>query len=87
MQALGFEHFTNYYFGLYAGVVEVLFGVFFVLGLVTRTTTVALAVFLVTTLYLLGPIELVGHLPHFSIAVVLFVLGSGTRLSLFHKKA
>jgi uncharacterized membrane protein YphA (DoxX/SURF4 family) len=87
MQSLGFHNFTNYYFGFYAGVVEVLFGVFFVLGLVTRTTTIALAVFLATTLYLLGPIELIGHLPHFSIAIVLLVLGSGTRLVLVHKKA
>lgn len=86
MQKLGLEGFTNYYFAFYAGVVEVLFGVFFVLGLVTRTTTIALALFLITTLYLLGPIELIGHLPHFSIAIVLFVLGSGTRLALFHKK-
>ncbi|MBP6912708.1 MAG: DoxX family membrane protein [Candidatus Pacebacteria bacterium] len=86
MQKLGFEGFTNYYFGFYAGVVEVLFGVFFVLGLVTRTTTIALAVFLVTTLYLLGPIELIGHLPHFSIAIVLFVLGSGTKMVLVHTK-
>lgn len=86
MQKLGFEGFTNYYFGFSAGVVEILFGVFFLLGLVTRVTTIALAVFLVTTLYLLGPIELIGHLPHFSIAIVLFVLGSGTRLILLHKK-
>jgi uncharacterized membrane protein YphA (DoxX/SURF4 family) len=86
MQKLGFEGFTNYYFGFSAGVVEVLFGLFFLLGLVTRTTTIALAVFLVTTLYLLGPIELIGHLPHFSIAIVLLVLGSGTRLVLMHKK-
>lgn len=86
MQNLGFHNFTNYYFGFSAGVVEVLFGVFFLLGLVTRTTTIALAVFLVTTLYLLGPIELIGHLPHFSIAIVLLVLGSGTRLVLMHKK-
>lgn len=85
MQNLGMHNFTNYYFGFYAGMVEVLFGVFFLLGLVTRTTTIALAVFLVTTLYLLGPIELIGHLPHFSIAIVLLVLGSGTRLTLFHK--
>ncbi len=87
MQNLGFEGFTNYYFGFYAGVVEVLFGVFFLLGLVTRTTTIALAVFLATTLYLLGPIELIGHLPHFSIAIALLVLGSGTKLVLVHKKA
>ncbi len=86
MQGLGFHHFTNYYFGFSAGMVEILFGVFFLLGLVTRITTITLAVFLVTTLYLLGPVELIGHLPHFSIAIVLFVLGSGTRLVLLHKK-
>ena len=86
MQSLGFHNFTNYYFGFSAGMVEALFGVFFLLGLVTRTTTIALAVFLVTTLCLLGPVELIGHLPHFSIAIVLFVLGSGTRLVLLHKK-
>ena len=86
MQSLGFHNFTNYYFGFSAGMVEVLFGLFFLLGLVTRTTTIALAVFLVTTLCLLGPVELIGHLPHFSIAIVLFVLGSGTRLVLLNKK-
>lgn len=80
MQALGFESFSNYYFAFSAGAVEILFGVFFVLGLVTRTTTLVLAVFLITTLVLLGPLELIGHLPHFSIAIVLLVLGSGNKL-------
>lgn len=80
MHALGFEQFTNYWFAFSAGVAETLFGLFFLLGLVTRTTTLALAVFLVTTLSLLGPVELVGHLPHFSIAIVLLVLGAGARL-------
>lgn len=82
MQILGFEHFTNYWFAFSAGVVEILFGVFLLFGLITRTTIVVLAVFLVTTLVLLGPVELIGHLPHFSIAVVLFILGAGTRLKL-----
>lgn len=76
---------TNYHFSFLAGMVEVLFGVFFLLGLITRTTTVVLAIFLVTTLILLGPIELLGHLPHFSIAIALFVLGSGSRLILIKK--
>lgn len=80
MQALGFHNYTDYWFAFSAGVSEVLFGLFFLLGLVTRTTTVALAVFLVTTLYLLGPVELIGHLPHFSIAIVFLVLGSGSKL-------
>ena len=86
MPALGFEHFTNYWFAFSAGVVEVLFGLFFIFGFITRTTTVVLAVFLVTTLVLLGPLELIGHLPHFSIAIVLFVLGSGSRLILLRKR-
>lgn len=82
MQTLGFEWFTNYWFAYAAGVVEFLFGLFFLFGLVTRLTTVVLAGFLVTTLALLGPVELIGHLPHFSIAVVLLLLGSGSKLKL-----
>jgi uncharacterized membrane protein YphA (DoxX/SURF4 family) len=82
MQNLGFHSYSDYWFAYSAGVSEALFGLFFLLGLVTRTTTLALAVFLVTTLYLLGPIELIGHLPHFSIAIVLIILGSGSRLKI-----
>lgn len=80
--ALGFTQFTDYWFAFSAGMVEILFGIFFVLGLVTRTTTICLAVFLILTLAMLGPIELVGHLPHFSIAIVLLVLGSGPKMLL-----
>jgi uncharacterized membrane protein YphA (DoxX/SURF4 family) len=86
MHTLGFEGFTDYWFAFSAGAAETLFGLFFLLGLVTRTTTIALAVFLVTTLYLLGPIELIGHLPHFSIAIVLLVLGAGARLRVGRKE-
>lgn len=85
MQPLGFENFTNHWFAFSAGMVEVLFGIFFLLGLVTRTTTIVLAMFLITTLTLLGPIELIGHLPHFSIAIVLLVLGSGEKLHIIKK--
>ncbi len=82
MQILGFEWYSDYWFAYSAGFVELLFGLFFLFGLVTRLTTAVLAVFLVTTLLLLGPMELVGHLPHFSIAIVLILLGSGSRLTL-----
>ena len=82
MEMLGFHSYSNYWFAYSAGVSEALFGLFFLLGLVTRTTTLALAVFLVTTLYLLGPMELIGHLPHFSIAIVLIILGSGSLLKI-----
>ena len=78
---------SDYWFAFYAGVTEATFGLFFLFGLVTRTTTLTLAVFLVTTLYLLGPVELIGHLPHFSIVLVMIVLGCGTRFVLLdHKK-
>jgi uncharacterized membrane protein YphA (DoxX/SURF4 family) len=86
MQNIGFTWFTDYWFAFAAGLGEITFGLFFLLGLITRTTTIALAVFLVTTLILLGPVELVGHLPHFSIALVLVVLGSGARLKLLKDK-
>jgi len=82
MQTLGFHWFTDYWFAFSAGMAEIIFGLFFLFGLTTRVTTIALACFLVTTLVILGPIELIGHLPHFSIALVFLVLGSGSRLRL-----
>jgi uncharacterized membrane protein YphA (DoxX/SURF4 family) len=82
MDALGFHMFTNYWFAFSAGVVESLFGVFLILGLVTRFTTLTLAVFLASTLVLLGPVELMGHLPHFSIAIIFLILGSGDKLKI-----
>ncbi|MFZ2522358.1 MAG: DoxX family membrane protein [Minisyncoccia bacterium] len=82
MQNMGFLWFTDYWFAFSAGVAESLIGVFLVLGLLTRLTTLALAGFLVTTLILLGPVELIGHLPHFSIAIVFLVFGSGNKLKI-----
>lgn len=86
MTKIGFEWFTNYWFAYSAGFVEMLFGVFLVLGLITRTTIIALALFLATTLILLGPVELVGHLPHFSIAVVLLIFGASSTLHIKDKE-
>ena len=82
MHNIGFTWFTDYWFAFSAGVVEALFGLFLMLGLVTRTTTITLAVFLLSTLVMLGPVELMGHLPHFSIAIVLLLLGAGSRLKM-----
>lgn len=77
MSSLGM---SDYWFAFSAGVAEIVFGIFFLFGLVTRITILCLAVFLVLTLTLLGPLELMGHLPHFSIALVLLVFGAGSRL-------
>ena len=57
MQAAGIQWFTDYWFAFAAGVAEILFGIFFVLGIITRTTTIALAVFLCASLVLLGPVS------------------------------
>jgi hypothetical protein len=73
---------SNYWFAFSTGVVEFLFGLFLVLGLVTQITVVILAIPLVTTLILLGPVELSGHLPYFSVALVLVVLGAGNHLKI-----
>ena len=78
---------SDYWFAFSAGAVEFTFGLFFLLGLITRINTLALAVFLVITLSLLGPTELIGHLPHFSIAIALLVLGSGDKFKLHPKIA
>lgn len=80
MQHLGFTWYSNYWFAFSAGAAEALIGIFLIMGLLTRLTTLALVGFLATTLVLLGPIELVGHLPHFSITIVLLVFGAGARL-------
>lgn len=72
--------FSDYWFAYAAGFTELIIGLFLLFGFVTRLTVIFLAVFLVTTLVMLGPIELMGHLPHFSIACVLLVFGAGSRL-------
>lgn len=85
MHNIGYTWFTDYWFAYAGGTAEILFGLFFLFGLVTRLSIVALAVFLITTLILLGPVELMGHLPHFSIALVLLVFGAGSRMHMKKK--
>lgn len=58
MKIFGMPWFTDYWFAFSAGIAEMLFGIFFVLGIITRTTTIALAIFLCASLVLLGPVEL-----------------------------
>lgn len=80
LKQIGLSNFSDRMFVLFAGGFEALFGLLLVLGLVTRLTALALFGFFTTTLVLLGPKELVGHLPHFAIVIVLLVFGSGRRL-------
>lgn len=69
--------FSDYLFTLSAGSVELLFGLVFVLGIVTRLNALVVAIVFTIPLFLLGPIELSGHLPHFAAVVMLLLFGNG----------
>lgn len=80
MQLLGFTWYSDYLFTLSAGAVESLIGLIFILGIVTRLNALVLAVFFTIPMFILGPVELAGHLPHFAAVVLLLLFGSGDRL-------
>jgi uncharacterized membrane protein YphA (DoxX/SURF4 family) len=82
MQLLGFEWYTDYLFTLSAGAVESLLGLIFILGVTTRLNALVLGVFFTTPLFILGPVELAGHLPHFAAVVLLLLFGGGDRLKI-----
>ncbi|MEK7067084.1 MAG: DoxX family membrane protein [Patescibacteria group bacterium] len=82
MQMLGFGNYSDYWFVFSAGIVESLLGLLLILGLLTRLTVFSLAIFFITTLILLGPTELFGHIPHFAIVMILLAFGSGERLKI-----
>lgn len=72
---LGISLMDNHFFVIAAGFVEMLFGLILVLGWVTRLNTLVLAVFFIITAIILGPHEVLGHLPIFAIAILLLVWG------------
>lgn len=76
MQAMGLNY-SNYLFVLSAGAVESLLGLVFILGIVTRLNALVTAVIFTIPLFILGPIELAGHLPHFAAVVLLLLFGNG----------
>lgn len=82
MQLLGFSWYSDYLFTISAGAVESLFGLIFILGIVTRLNALVVAVVFTIPLFILGPIELAGHLPHFAAVVLLLLFGGGNRLKI-----
>lgn len=82
MQILGFQNFTDYWFVLSAGVVEALFGLVFVLGIVTRINAFVVFCFFIPSFIMLGSIEIFGHILYFATLMVLMVFGSGNKLKL-----
>jgi uncharacterized membrane protein YphA (DoxX/SURF4 family) len=85
MQLLGFNY-SNYLFTLSAGSIEFLFGFIFVLGIVTRLNALVVAIVFFIPLFILGPIELAGHLPHFAAVIMLLLFGSGGHFTFFNNK-
>ncbi len=86
MAELGFN-FSDYFFVLAAGTVESLFGLIFVLGVVTRLNALAVTIVFMIPMFLLGPIELAGHMPHFAAIVLLLLFGNGGHFLLVRKQA
>ncbi len=79
MPMLGFTGFTNLHFTFAAGIGELTLGLLVLFGVATRFVVATLAAFFVLTLILLGPIELLGHLPLVGIAILLILRGAGRR--------
>lgn len=84
MQLLGFNY-SDYLFTISAGFVEALFGLVFILGIVTRLNALVVAGFFSIPLFLLGPIELAGHVPHFAAVVLILLFGSGAHFKIVHR--
>lgn len=81
MQSLGFAY-SDYLFTLSAGAVESLFGLVFMLGIVTRLNALVLGIFFTIPIFILGPIELAGHMPHFAAVVLMLLFGAGQHYKL-----
>ncbi len=87
MHGLGFTAFSNELFILSAGFVELLIGLVFIFGLLTRTNTLVLVAFMVTSnvTFMIQSnhgealTELAGHMPILAIALILLMSGSGKK--------
>ncbi|MBL8158059.1 DoxX family membrane protein [bacterium] len=74
--------YSDYLFTLSAGAVESLFGLIFILGIMTRLNALVVATIFSIPIFLLGPIELTGHLPHFAAIILILLFGAGNHFRL-----
>ncbi len=77
--------FSNYLFVIAAGVVEFTLGFLLALGIATRSVAIVTAIIFTIPLFILGPIELAGHLPHFAAIVLLILFDNGGHFTFFKK--
>ncbi len=71
---------TDLQFVRLAGAIEVLFGLLLISGALPQAVVVIVGIPFNATLYFLGEVELMGHLPIYGTMLVLLVLGSDPRL-------
>ena len=83
MSSLGF---SDYLFVLMAGSTEALLGILLILGVMTRLTALVIAIIFTIPLFILGPIELTGHLPHFIAVFIILLFGPGKHFRLLNRK-
>ncbi|NOY71915.1 MAG: hypothetical protein GXP14_05990 [Gammaproteobacteria bacterium] len=79
-QHLGVFWFTDELFVFSAGAVEIILGLFLVAGWAVRLTAATLAILFLTPPFFMGPAEMIGHIPHISIVVMLLLFGRGCTL-------
>jgi len=83
---LGIDWYSNYLFVISAGFTEVLIGVIFILGIVTRINALITITLFTIPLFFMGLVELIGHLPHLAIVLMLLIFGSQNKFKLFKKE-
>ncbi|MEM8775722.1 MAG: hypothetical protein AAGF53_11860 [Pseudomonadota bacterium] len=90
MQLLGFDWFSDRLLVLSTGAMEVVFGLILVMGTITRLTTLVISLLMFTSnvVFLLqgendeALVEVIGHMPIISTALILLLLGYGQRLKI-----
>ncbi|MEY3784044.1 MAG: hypothetical protein RLZZ230_366 [Candidatus Parcubacteria bacterium] len=76
---------SDYLFTISAGSVEFTLGLVFVLGIMTRLNALVVSIIFTIPLFILGPIELAGHIPHFASVILLLFFGGGGFFTMFRK--
>lgn len=90
MHAMGITSYSNEIFILSAGLAELLIGIVFILGLLTRTNTLVLLAFMITSnlAFMIQSsnseaiTEVAGHAPILAIALILLMTGAGKKWKL-----
>ncbi len=86
MYNLGLKWYSDYFFVLSAGAVEAILGLLLILGMATRFVASIIAFIFMIPIFILGPFELIGHMPHFAIILLLILFGSGEKIKIHTKK-